>query len=423
MTFKAGFSEIDITPPLGTQKIGWMADLSGDVLLDPLYARIAVFDDGNNKIGFVQLDTLSVRWTQTNEIRNRIEQKYGFSGGNIMVSATHNHAGPAISKVYPVDRDEKYIEIMVQKCVECFGQALKNTDDVSLGFESVLDFDVAHNRRSVMRDGTVRTQTPSSNPGFLYLEGPSDPEVAVLAAKNSSGKIVGCIVNYACHPTHHGGTNELSAGFPGVLSEKMKEWNCPVTLFLNGAYGNVITNDFEKCTSLSKEESGGMLADDAKEAIGKMEFSCDWKLGASKETVDLNYREMTEDECKGKAKGAQRFRSDELYETFIDSLKARIAERGTQPAEIQVLKIGNLYFAGIPAEYFVEFQLEIKTRCYPKRALVVGGANGMTSYVPTKDAFTRGGYETTLGPPSYMAPETGDILAKKAIKLIKEILI
>ena len=43
----------------------------------------------------------------------------------------------------------------------------------------------------------------------------------------------------------------------------------------------------------------------------------------------------------------------------------------------------------------------------------------MIGYVPTKDAFARGGYETTLGPPNHMAPETGDLLADAAIKLIK----
>ena len=81
--------------------------------------------------------------------------------------------------------------------------------------------------------------------------------------------------------------------------------------------------------------------------------------------------------------------------------------------------LGDWNFAGIPAEYFVEHQLRIKTETFPKRSFVVGGANGMIGYVPTKDAFTRGGYETTLGPPSRMAPETGELLAETAIKLIK----
>ena len=62
---------------------------------------------------------------------------------------------------------------------------------------------------------------------------------------------------------------------------------------------------------------------------------------------------------------------------------------------------------------------DLEAKTFPKHSFVVGGANGMIGYVPTKDAFARGGYETTLGPPSRMAPETGDLLADAAIKLIK----
>ena len=101
-------------------------------------------------------------------------------------------------------------------------------------------------------------------------------------------------------------------------------------------------------------------------------------------------------------------------------LKAKIARQGAQPAEVQVIRLGDWHFAGIPAEYFVEHQLRVKTDTFPKHSFVVGGANGMIGYVPTKDAFARGGYETTLGPPSHMAPETGDLLADAAIKLIKK---
>ena len=87
---------------------------------------------------------------------------------------------------------------------------------------------------------------------------------------------------------------------------------------------------------------------------------------------------------------------------------------------MQVIRLGDWHFAGIPAEYFVEHQLRVKTDTFPKHSFVVGGANGMIGYVPTKDAFARGGYETTLGPPSHMAPETGGMLADAVIKLIKK---
>ena len=417
---KAGFYEIDITPPAGTKKGGWMAELEAKTFLDPLFAKVAIFqDDKGGKAAFIQLDTLSVRWSDTDDLRKRISAECGFPGSNIMVSATHNHAGPAIARLAPVEKEKTYVEDLKRKCVSAFKQALSGMEEIEAGFSSVKEFDVAFNRRTVMRDGTVKCQASLfSNPDALYSEGPVDPEVAVVIVKNKNGKIIGSLVNFACHPTHHGGTDEISAGFPGVLAAKMKEWGCPVTLFLNGAYGNVITVDFEHGISLSKEQAGEKLFTDVKKASEQMKFTSDLSVAAKSRTIKLPFRNITDDEYHGRVRGAQRFRSDELYEKDIDLIKDKIAKCGSQSAEVQVIRLGDWHFSGIPAEYFVEHQLRIKTETFPKRSFVVGGANGMIGYVPTKSAFTRGGYETTLGPPSRMAQETGDLLAETTINMI-----
>jgi len=44
----------------------------------------------------------------------------------------------------------------------------------------------------------------------------------------------------------------------------------------------------------------------------------------------------------------------------------------------------------------------------------------MVGYVPHRQAFDRGGYETTFAASSRMAPEAGDILADAAIELIRQ---
>ena len=248
-----------------------------------------------------------------------------------------------------------------------------------------------------------------------------DPELAVLAVKDKNGLPLGCMVNYACHPVDHGGGDKLSSGFPGLVCRMMKDAGYPVTIYHNGAYGNITSQDYERCKSLSMEESAESLYKSVQKTLAKISFSDGWTLTAGNKTVSLNYRNISDDEYKGKVFGAQRFRSDAMYEEFIDYLKGKIAKEKTKKVEVQVLGIGDLFYAGVPAEYFVEFQLRIKEETYPKSSFVVGGANGMAGYVPTRAAFNRGGYETTLGPPSYLAPESGDIIADTAIKIIKEL--
>lgn len=418
MAFKAGFAEIDITPPEGTKKGGWMEDLEAHTFLDPLFARTAIFESEENKIAFIQLDLLSIRWSDTDDLRKQISEKYDFPGNNIMVSATHNHAGPAISNLDPVKKETAYVESLKQKCLDAFGNALSNMEDAEIGYGSVKEFSVGFNRRTVMRDGTVFCQAFFNNPDALYTEGPIDPEVAVAVIRRKSGETIGTLINFACHPTQHGGTDEITAGYPGVLAAKMKTKGYPISLFLNGAYGNITTSNYYLCVNLSMEEAGEILFEDVSKVCENMIFSDNCHIDAAIATVQLPFRNITEDEYHGRVRGAQRFRSDELYEGAIDVVIEKIKKYGTQSAEVQVLKLGEWHFAGIPAEYFVEHQLRIKTETHPKRSYVVGGANGMVGYVPTKAAFSRGGYETTLGPPSRIGPEAGDILADTAIKLI-----
>lgn len=420
MSLRAGFAETDITPPLGTNKIGWLKEIAAEAVLDPLLARAAVFECAGPRIAFIQLDTLSIRWTQTAAIRRRLQERYGFPGSGIMVAATHNHAGPAVATTGDVPRDDAYVETLVTKVVDMFGRALDRLQTAEIGVASAFEWEVAHNRRVVMRDGTAATHGRFPDPNALFIEGPIDPEVAVLAARGESGEILGALVNFACHPTHHGAGPAISAGFPGVLAREMKSRGCPVTLFLNGAAGNISTSDPSRNgADMEMEDAGLRLADDVSRALGNMTFRPAVRLDARTGRVELPFRRVTEDELRGTTRGAQRFVDPAIYERNMPRVVKRIRERGVQPAEVQALFVDEYAFVAIPAEYFVQLGLRIKEESHPRRALVVSCANGMVGYVPHREAFLRGGYETTFANSSRLAPEAGDMLADCAIEMIR----
>ena len=421
MAIRAGFAQADITPPIGTHKIGWIIDIVCESVLDPLFARVGIIESGDARVAFVGLDTLCVRWTHASEMRRRIAAEHGFPGENIMFAASHNHAGGAVANVGDVHRDVEYVQAVTDKVVAAFGEAAGNLREVEIGCGSVPEWALAFNRRVVMRDGTVCTHGRFDDPEALCLEGPIDPEVAVLAARERDGSPVGCIVNFACHPTHHGGGTALSAGFPGVLAREMRLRGWPVTVFLNGASGNLTVADPDGSgTQVEMEEAGQRLAVDAEAAIERMAFRPSAPVRAAMTRLDLPYRAVTDDQISGAAKGAQRFCNDTgVYNRCIPALLRRIRERKSQPAEVQLISIGECDVVGIPAEYFVEHGLRIKEEAHPRHALVVSHANGMVGYVPTRHAFSRGGYETTFAPWSRLGPEAGDMLADAAISLIK----
>lgn len=415
---KAAFAEIDISPPPGSRKVGWIKTIIGEKVNDPLFGRVAIFAANAQRVAFIQLDVINICDELCKDIRHAIESSHGFPSENIMVSATHNHAGPAVSDVGEVQRDEAYCATLVQKLINCFGAALANMQEADIGFGRALNWQLAKNRRVVMRDGTVKTHGNFADLDAMYIEGPIDPETIVLAARNKSGQLLGILVNYACHATHLGGESVFSAGWPGVMALEMKKRACPVTMFLNGAEAQMhhhcpITGD------LSMEQCGITLADSACEAVQQIHWRNDAKINVASRKLNLPFRQFTDDEIHGRTRGAQRFIDPGIYDRLIPSLVEKFNRMGTHPAELQAISFNEYVFISIPGELFVELGLRIKERAHPCKAIIVGLANGMLGYIPIREAFARGGYETTFLDNKKMAPETGDILADTAVELIR----
>lgn len=167
------------------------------------------------------------------------------------------------------------------------------------------------------------------------------------------------------------------------------------------------------------EEAGQALAGDTEKALAAMTFRRTAKLSSRSRLLDLPYRTVTDDEVKGKVKGAQRFGEPGFYDKTAGLVLDEIRREGTARAEVQAIQIDEVVHVAIPAEYFVQHGLRIKLETAPRRTRVVGYADGMVGYVPHRDAFARGGYEATFGFRSKLAPEAGDLLADAAIELIR----
>jgi len=355
-------------------------------------------------------------------VRHKISDRYGFPGESIMVSATHSHAGPAVANIGDAKRDDAYLEFLEEKIVEVFGQAFAGMQEAEVGFGRCVEKRMTSNRRVVMRDGTTKCQQSFANPDTLYVEGPTDPELVVLAARDASGDVMGTLVNYASHPTHYGPTEYISAGYPGVLAAELKSRGCPVTLFLQGACGNQGPYDpYNGPDGKGMEEIGRTLTEDVDQVLSQIEYRKGVALDSRMRSLQLPFRSVSEEEARGDIRGAQRFIDPTIYDRTIPGVLERFKRMGSQPAEVQALSIDEYSFVAIPAEYFVQPALRIKEEPYPRRAVVVGYANGMIGYVPHAEAFKRGGYETTFTDSSRMAPETGDLLADCAIGLVKSV--
>jgi len=87
-SLKGGCSKVNITSPLGIPLIGSYGKPSDDVL-DELYAKALVLNDGSTTIAIVSADLLYVPLEEITEpIREIIKEKIGIPEENVLICAT-----------------------------------------------------------------------------------------------------------------------------------------------------------------------------------------------------------------------------------------------------------------------------------------------------------------------------------------------
>ncbi|MHC4885541.1 MAG: hypothetical protein ACYTGH_10695, partial [Planctomycetota bacterium] len=383
-----------------------------------------------DRICLLSLDIVIIEHDYVIAIRERITEATGIPGESIMISATHNHACPAVVDRPWSAKDQAYVQFMLDRVVEAAVQADQDLTPATQGVETGYEARVSFNRRFIMKDGTVITHPGdlTARKDILHCEGPIDPELAVTAFRAAdSNKVRGILVNFACHAVHHMG--DLSGGYPGVLVRELKKRfgdDCTV-LFLNGACGNIHhTNHSEPTDTNPKEAMGTLLAERVVELVGSMTFTEPQALTSVEEEVFIPYRDFSglERDIKNMERHnvMQSLIERKFYTSSLEKLKAMHRAAEGETVILQALRIGEAVFATVPAEYFCENALAIKEASEASPLFLVTLANGWVGYVPHPEAFKRrGGHETTWCTSSKMDENAGRLIADRLLELTAQL--
>ncbi|MEM2587981.1 MAG: neutral/alkaline non-lysosomal ceramidase N-terminal domain-containing protein, partial [Candidatus Bathyarchaeia archaeon] len=232
-SLRMGLSKVTITPPIGVRLSGYADRIQPSIgILDDLYARALVIDDGEERAAIVICDLLGLTNSLVKDIRSRVRELTGIEDENIMVTATHTHCGPDLRFA-----GEAYIESLKSQVAGAVYAACNNMREVRIGVGRGECF-VGCNRRN-----------PKSPYGPYYLyswpEGPMDPTVLVLRIEDLSGRILGILINYSCHPVTLGPRElRISRDYPGYALEVLEKifGRDIVAIFMNGFCGNINPN-------------------------------------------------------------------------------------------------------------------------------------------------------------------------------------
>ncbi len=421
----AGFGMADITPPLGTPLAGHFRRRPAQGVHDPLHATAAVFDDGQTRAAVVSCDLLCLTREVTDGARAIIHQQVGIEPERVLIAATHTHAGPELRPERgPAERG--YIELLIEKIATAVVLAARSLAEAELLGAVGREGRISFNRRYRMRDGSVRTNPGVGNPDVVEPAGPIDPDVLAVWAM-ADGRPAGLILNFACHLDVLGSANQLiSADVPCYVRQVLAGavGHLVPVVYLNGTCGDINHVDITRGTRgtfAHSEFMGRVLAGEALRVLQDAKAVNDGPVAAAMSQLPIARRQFDDETIQWARQTAQDPSVPEnswAYHRARRVLAAveKAAERET--AEVMAMRIGSLGLVGLPGEIFCEIGLDIKSRSPAGLTAIAELASHNLGYVPTRRAFSEGGYEVES---AIWQEDLGERLADAAVDLLGEL--
>ncbi len=251
---KAGVAKVDITPPLGTRMWGYFDRLAGaEGILDPLYARVLVLETGDKRLAYVDLD-LGRTFGPASLDRLRTAAKQTAAIDDLIVQATHTHAGPVILDEYP-NGTPTWETDDLDRIARAIANAAEHAVPVRIGVGYGAAY-IGYNRREVASDGAISMLWSNSTKAPTW---PVDPLVAVLRVDQLDGQPLAILVNYATHPVTFGSDDlRYSADFPGIMCQVVERafGDKPLAFFVQGAPAISTSSMPERRSILTSSEGG-----------------------------------------------------------------------------------------------------------------------------------------------------------------------
>ena len=438
--FRAAAGKVDITPAIGTPMAGFYAMRESIGVLEPLYAKAIVAEQGGEKAVFVVLDVAYTPRALVVATRALIEKQTGIAGERVMITATHTHSGPTLPRDSIMDditggKSPAVVDYM-NKLPALIAQVVANANSnlapakamATIGREENLSF----NRRFVMKDGTFSWQGKKLNPEILRPAGPIDPDVGIWQLTSSDNKAtpLATYVNFAMHPTIIGGL-KFSPDYPGYLAKRLEAYygSDMLTFFANGCCGNINQNNIkwgaDQHGPREAERVGTMLSAAVFRALPDLQPLKTFAPRVRSQMVTLRRRTYSADEIADARRIALRM-SDPQFDTPAKARAVCILDtvaKQDEPldVEVQAIAVGEeLAIVALPGEIFVELGISLKNASPFKQTFIAELANGSIGYIPNRGAYSEGLYEVFS---ARCTEGSGEVLVEEALKLLNDLAI
>jgi neutral ceramidase len=422
---RAGLARRRITPPIPCLMAGFFHEREATSVRDDLFCNAAVIESGGGHIVLVNLDLIAIDRGWGDEARALIAQRLDMPPQAVLICATHTHTGPAVR---PAVRGEwvnfEWLDALPEVIADTVSEAADGMFDAMLMPGRTSD-ETSVCRIARLRDGSEHMG--ASADGRIGPAGVPDHELLALGVRELDGTPRGMVVCYGMHANVIGGGSadfisadwqgEVYRAASGVYGESF------VTVLLNAPNGDVYQKKWEP-TRLP--QSGPAKAVQAGRTLAAAAINCSEKAeplesgGISWEWEDLSipYYERTErlrehiDHLRAQ---------DDL--PYLDKWWVRRFDEWEHEGEIaevpvQVLRLGDLTFVGLPSEVFAAWGLEVKRWSPTEWTAVASLSNAWFGYIPTTDQASRWAYGARPTQSLRLIPDAGRRIADAAQRLM-----
>lgn len=401
--WKAGIARVKITP---AEPI-WMAGYAGrqhpaEGKLHDLWVKVLALEDaGGRKAVVVASDLLGFPQAIAKTICEQVKSRYGLGRDQVMLTCSHTHSGPvlqnALVDIYPVDaagqaKIAAYSRQLEQWVVKAVGEAGARMEPVELSTgEGRATF--AANRRN-----NPEREVPKLREAGKPLKGPMDHRVPVLAVRGLDGRLRAVLLLYACHNTVLDGY-QWSGDYAGEAQLALEKKHPGATALFTigcGADQNPIPR---RSVELSRKY-GEVLGDAVDQVLAGSMQPVEPALATTFQTIRLPFagqldRKALEVEAK-KANYQGRW-AGRILKIAADAEARGEPLPADYPYPIQVWRIGRHNWIALGGEVVVDYALSFEKQFGPN-AWVIGYANDVMSYIPSRRVWAEGGYEAGAFP-------------------------
>jgi hypothetical protein len=405
---RASIKTVNLDPPVGIAMAGYSERTHGCTgIHDSIEAVAIALDDGTEKAALVSCDIIGIDGEGVRSIRQEVcKIRPDIKYEHILIAATHTHSSVAASRIHGIslvpeietdaELDKAYYYLMLKKITGVILWALNDMAPAKIGFGK----------------GDLEGFCTNRNDPEAY----SDPSVNVIRIDHADGRVMGMLVNFACHPTMLNHENYLISGdYPGLFRSQMTECipKCRV-LFLQGAAGNVSTRFTKKNSSF--EEAGhfaGMLVNNVMDLNSHIETTNKIRIRGLTEPMTFAVKDFPSNEkCLQEVQNAkaalERLRKDNARDALIRkaytalqgaernvAIKKQIQNKAIE-TELQFIGLGVFSLFAIPGDVFGEIGRDLRQLSSLANTIVAGYTNDSVGYIISREGYKIECYERNI---------------------------